>query len=194
MEDFEHLRLPVYIEHNLDILFCGINPGRVSALAGHYFANPGNLFWKALHLGGLTPYQFRPDETPKLLDYRYGITDIVARPTRTASKLTKKDMLEGAAQLEMTIKEYRPKILCFVGITAFRHAFQIHKDKVKPGLQEGFFYATEDWQGCRVFVAPSTSGLNAGFSREERIGYFKQLNECKHQILKKMNKMDGNDI
>jgi TDG/mug DNA glycosylase family protein len=31
------------------VLFCGINPGLVTALTGHHFGRPGNRFWPALH-------------------------------------------------------------------------------------------------------------------------------------------------
>ena len=177
MEDFESLTLPTYIKPGLDIVFCGINPGRISALKGYHFANPANLFWKGLYLGGITPYQFKPEETAKLLDYGYGITDIVGRATRSSSDLKKDEFIEGAEELRKLMIQYKPKCLCFIGITAFRYATNHHKGKIEPGLQEGLFYATDDWAGCRIFVVPSTSGVNAHYTREERIEYFKQLNE-----------------
>ena len=33
-------------------MFCGINPGRLSAEAGVHFANPRNDFWRLLHEAG----------------------------------------------------------------------------------------------------------------------------------------------
>jgi TDG/mug DNA glycosylase family protein len=48
----------------LRVLFCGINPGLVSAATGHHFARPGNRFWPALHGAGFTPRRLRPDERP----------------------------------------------------------------------------------------------------------------------------------
>lgn len=38
------------------VVFCGINPGRMSATAGRHFANPGNHFWSCLHEGGAYPH------------------------------------------------------------------------------------------------------------------------------------------
>ena len=35
----------------LRVLFCGINPGLVSAATGHHFARPGNRFWPVLRVG-----------------------------------------------------------------------------------------------------------------------------------------------
>jgi double-stranded uracil-DNA glycosylase len=46
----------------LRVLFCGINPGLVSAATGHHFARPGNRFWPALHAGGFTPRLLAPSE------------------------------------------------------------------------------------------------------------------------------------
>ncbi|MGH3980098.1 MAG: uracil-DNA glycosylase family protein, partial [Pseudonocardiaceae bacterium] len=36
------------------VLFCGINPGLVSAATGYHFARPGNRFWPVLHRSGFT--------------------------------------------------------------------------------------------------------------------------------------------
>lgn len=52
--------VPDVIGKELDILFCGINPGLYSGATGHHFARPGNRFWKALHLSGLTPGCWSP--------------------------------------------------------------------------------------------------------------------------------------
>lgn len=65
MSDFADRRLPTYIRPDLNVLFCGINPGRVSATAGFHYAKPANLFWRGLHEGGLTPYRLAPQETAK---------------------------------------------------------------------------------------------------------------------------------
>jgi TDG/mug DNA glycosylase family protein len=70
------------IDDGLRVLFCGINPGLMSAAKGQHFARPGNRFWPALHLSGFTPRQLRPDEQAELLTYRLGITNVVDRPSR----------------------------------------------------------------------------------------------------------------
>jgi TDG/mug DNA glycosylase family protein len=175
--DFTERRLPVYIKRGLTVLFCGINPGRVSATAGYHYANPANLFWRGLYEGGLTPYQLRPEETVKLLDFGYGITDLVARPTRTSGELGRSDFSAGAAQFVHMVRIYQPRLICFNGITAFRHAVGRRKEQVTPGLQQGTFFGCGDWPGSLVFVIPSTSGANASFTREERLAMFKQLSD-----------------
>ena len=54
--------VPDILAPGLDIVFCGINPGRVSAAAGAHFANPRNDFWPLLADAGFTPRRFEPTE------------------------------------------------------------------------------------------------------------------------------------
>ena len=79
--------MPDLIAPGLDVLFCGISPSLRSAETGQHFARPGNRFWPALHLAGLTPRQLRPEEDRELLDHGLGVTNLVDRPTRTAAEL-----------------------------------------------------------------------------------------------------------
>lgn len=175
MTDFTKKWLPTYIKPGIRVFFCGINPGRISADAGYHYANPANLFWRGLYEGGLTPYRLQPEETAKLLEYGYGITDLVARPTRSSGDLMKEDFGEGAKQFVQLVQTYRPNVICFNGITAFRHAIGKLKEPVTLGLQPGTYFGHADWSGSLVFVIPSTSGANASFSREERLAMFGQL-------------------
>jgi len=175
MVDFTEKWLPTYIKRDGIVLFCGINPGRVSATAGYHYANPGNLFWRGLYEGGLTPYQLRPEETSALLEFGYGITDLVFKPTRTANELTEQDFAEGAGQFRRLVQTYRPRVVCFNGITAFRHATGRKKGPVTVGLQPDLAFGVDDWAGCYLFVIPSTSGANAAYSRADRIAMFRQL-------------------
>jgi len=175
MDDFTKKWLPTYIRRDLAVLFCGINPGRVSATAGYHYANPANLFWRGLHEGGLTDRRLLPEETAMLLDYNYGITDLVSRPTRSSTDLREEDYATGAELFVQMIQTYRPRVICFNGITAFRHATGQKKAAVALGLQPELAFGTDDWPGSYVFVIPSTSGANASFTREERIAKFGEL-------------------
>lgn len=177
MIEYTEKWLPTYIRRDLAVLFCGINPGRISATAGYHYANPANLFWRGLHEGGLTPHRLKPEETATLLDYNYGITDLVTRPTRSSSDLRGEDFTVGAQQFVRMVQTYRPRVICFNGITAFRHATGQKKAAVSLGLQPDRFFATDDWAGSYVFVIPSTSGANASFSREERLAMFARLSD-----------------
>jgi TDG/mug DNA glycosylase family protein len=145
--------LPDVIGPGLDILFCGINPSLMSAARGHHFARPGNRFWPALHLAGLTPRRLSPEEDRELLRYGLGVTNIVARPTRAASDLSIVELRDGAAALAELVFRYRPRVLAVLGVTAWRTAF--HRPKATIGRQP------ERVGGAETWVAPNPSGLNA---------------------------------
>ena len=72
------------IDHDLKVLFCGINPGIWSGATGFHFAKPGNRFWKALHLAGFTNRLLHPSEEYELLENGFGITSFVKRTTSRA--------------------------------------------------------------------------------------------------------------
>ncbi len=145
--------LPDVVAPDLDVLFCGINPSLVSAERGHHFARPGNRFWPALHLAGLTPRRLTPEEDGELLRHGLGVTNIVDRPTRTAAELTPEELRAGAAALAELVARYRPRTLAVLGITAWRLAFG--RPKATLGLQP------ERVGGARTFAVPNPSGLNA---------------------------------
>jgi TDG/mug DNA glycosylase family protein len=145
--------LPDVIAPHLDILFCGINPSLMSAARGHHFARPGNRFWPALHLAGLTPRRLTPDEDSELLRYGMGVTNVVARPTRTAAELSTAELREGAAALADLVSRHRPRVVAVLGITAWRVAFD--RPKAVLGRQP------ERVGGAETWVAPNPSGLNA---------------------------------
>jgi double-stranded uracil-DNA glycosylase len=145
--------LPDVIAPGLDILFCGINPSLLSAARGHHFARPGNRFWPALHLAGLTPRRLTPDEDRELLRYGLGITNLVDRPTRAAAELTPAELRAGAAALADLVTRYRPRVLAVLGVTAWRTAFD------RPAATLG--RQPERIGGADTWVAPNPSGLNA---------------------------------
>ena len=71
----------------LRVLFCGINPGLVSAATGHHFARPGNRFWPALYGAGLTPRLLLPAEQGELAALGLGVTNVAPRATARADEL-----------------------------------------------------------------------------------------------------------
>jgi TDG/mug DNA glycosylase family protein len=141
------------IAPGLDVLFCGINPSLMSAERGHHFARPGNRFWPALHRGGLTPRLLSPDEDGLLPTFGLGITNVVARPTRTAAELAVDELRQGAVELADLVAGYRPRVLAVLGITAWRQAFD--RPRAVLGRQP------ERIGGVTTWVAPNPSGLNA---------------------------------
>lgn len=167
------MALPDLIVDGLDLLFVGINPGLKSARLGHYYAGPGNLFWKCLHESGLTPELLRPQEDLRLLDYGIGITDCVKRESRTASEVKATEFREARPELVAKLERYRPRIVCFNGLMGYRGT-------IDPLAQLG--RQPERLAGAAVFVVPSTSAANAGFTRAERLDWFRKLRVLRDEI------------
>ncbi len=147
--------IPDVLAPELDVLFCGINPGLYSGALGLHFARPGNRFWPALHGGGFTPRLFDPSEQDQLLGLGLGITNVVARATARADELSDDELREGGRLLAAKVTEYRPRWLAVVGITAYRVAFGFPKARI--GRQDQLIGTTHVW------VLPNPSGLNAHF-------------------------------
>ncbi len=144
--------LPDHLDHNLKILFIGFNPGLQSEKDGHHYANPTNRFYTVLKEAGLTDRKLSPDEDHKLLNYGYGLTNIVDRPTRGAADLTAEDYALGRERLLEKITLYRPMVNCFVG----KGVYQRFSGVKKAGWG---FQSDSEVKGVHDFVAPSTSGL-----------------------------------
>lgn len=144
--------IPDHLKGNLKILFVGFNPSIRSSETGYHYANPTNRFWKILYQAGLTPWKFAPEENSKLLDLGFGLTNIVARPTKEAAEITKAEYKEGAALLQEKILEFKPAAVCFVGKGVYQEYSK--KRQIPWGLQEEPVLA-----GIIEYVAPSSSGL-----------------------------------
>ncbi|NGN62826.1 G/U mismatch-specific DNA glycosylase [Streptomyces sp. A7024] len=153
----------------LRVLFCGINPGLMSAATGHHFARPGNRFWPVLHRSGFTPRQLRPDEQQELLSYGLGITNVVARATARADELSDDEYREGGRLLAAKVERLRPQVLAVVGVTAYRIAFGERKAAVGPQERE--------IGGTRVWVLPNPSGLNAHWTLETMAAEYGRLRQ-----------------
>ncbi|TCO35634.1 G/U mismatch-specific uracil-DNA glycosylase [Kribbella steppae] len=155
------------IGDELRVLFCGINPGLMSAVRGQHFARPGNRFWPALHLSGFTPRQLRPDEQAELLTYRLGITNVVDRPSARADELTRAEYVAGGQNLVEKVLHYRPEWLAVVGVTAYRDAFG--ERTARMGKQDRMIGET------RVWILPNPSGLNAHYTLPKLADAFAEL-------------------
>jgi TDG/mug DNA glycosylase family protein len=155
------------IARDLDVLFCGINPGLYSAATGHHFARPGNRFWPALHAAGFTPRRLHPSEARTLLQHGGGITNLVARATASAAELDALELRAGRARLARVVRRYRPRVVAIVGLGAYRVAFD--RPDAVLGAQ------AEMLAGARVWVLPSTSGLNAHHRPEDFARAFAHL-------------------
>ena len=149
------------------MLFCGINPGLYSAATGNHFARPGNRFWPALHASGITPRLLHPSEKEALLQLGCGLTNLVARATASADELAPAEFVAGRRRLAAKLRRHRPRTIAFLGLGAYRHAFG--RPQATPGSQP------ERFEGARVWVLPSPSGLNANYQMPALVEQFRSL-------------------
>jgi double-stranded uracil-DNA glycosylase len=146
------------IAPDLQVLFCGFNPGLYSGATGHHFARPGNRFWPTLYAAGVTDRLPAPAEERLLLTYGYGLTNFVERATAAASDLETAELRTRAQRLRKKIGEYRPRVPAVLGITAYRSAFA--RPRATLGPQPERIHSTQVW------VLPNPSGLNAHYPPE----------------------------
>ena len=149
------MRLPDIVTPRPKILFVGINPGQRSGQLGHHFAGPGNPFWRLLHASGLTPELIPAVEDHRLADYGYALTNLAARPTRSAAELRRAELARGKRELLAKIERLQPEVVALVGITLY--------PLVTDGSTPGPGAKPELLAGARLFVVPNPSGLNASF-------------------------------
>jgi double-stranded uracil-DNA glycosylase len=158
--------VPDVLGPGLRVVFCGINPGFVSAAAGAHFANPRNDFWRLLHDAGFTPRLLAPVEQFKVLRFGIGLTNAAPRTTRGSGDLRRGDFAGAADRLERLAHELGPRMIAFVGKEAYRGTFG---DRPVLGLQERRLGET------RLFVLPSTSPANAAVPYANRLRWFGAL-------------------
>ncbi|HKI90949.1 MAG TPA: NUDIX domain-containing protein [Gaiellaceae bacterium] len=158
--------VPDVLAPGLGVVFCGINPGRVSAAARAHFANPRNDFWRLLHAARFTSRLYGPHEQFALLDEGVGVTNAAYRTTPGSGDLRRGDFAGSAERLERLARELGPGWLGFVGKEAYRGVFN---ERPELGLQERTLGETG------LFVLPSTSPANAAVPWSERLRWFKEL-------------------
>jgi double-stranded uracil-DNA glycosylase len=158
--------VPDVLGPGLRVVFCGINPGFVSAAAAAHFANPRNDFWRLLHAAGFTSRLYEPDEQFEVLREGIGLTNAAPRTTRGSGDLRSADFAGALERLELLARELRPQWIAFVGKEAYHGAF---RERPELGEQERRLGKT------RLFVLPSTSPANAAVPWEERLRWFRAL-------------------
>jgi TDG/mug DNA glycosylase family protein len=159
--------IPDVLARHLRVLFCGINPGRVSAAAKAHFANPRNDFWRLLHEAGFTRRLLTPAEQWLALDDGVGVTNAAHRTTPGSSDLRGADFAGSAERLGRLARDFEPVWLAFVGKEAYRGAF---KERAQLGVQDRTLAPH-----TRLFVLPSTSPANAAVPWAERLHWFEEL-------------------
>jgi len=158
--------VPDVLARGLRVVFCGINPGYVSAAAGAHFANPRNDFWRLLHDAGFTPRLLTPEEQFEALQFGIGLTNAAARTTRGSGDLRRGDF--DRERLEQVAAELAPLAIAFVGKEAYRGLFG---ERPQLGPQQ------RTLGDVGLFVLPSTSPANAAVPYTERLRWFEALRD-----------------
>lgn len=151
----------------LAVVFVGYNPSLPAWRTGHYYANPGNRFYRLLYDAGLTPRLLTPAEDRSLPDYGIGLVDLMQEPSARADQLKPEQYRAAVPALRAKLDAVSPRTVCCNGIGVFRHVFGGPPERLgrQPGLTLG---------RSTVFVVPSTSGLVNGRSGE-RLAAFREL-------------------
>lgn len=181
----------------------GVNPGIMTGKTGFAYAHPTNQFWKLLHASGITDELHQASFTYDLPErYAVGNTNIVERPTRDASMLSRQEMHEGVPKLEQKIGDWKPDAVCLVGKGIWEAVFRaktgrsLTKEEFKYGWQRQHNFRLgkrkgSDYEGAWVFVATTTSGVSTNFSFDEKVKIWKPLGdwtrEMREERFKKAN-------
>ena len=130
LERFRGARIDDVLPDRLKLLFVGINPGLWTAAVNAHFARPGNRFWPALHLAGITSRQIDASagldaaDVEVLKEAGVGITNLVPTATARADELSPTQLRAGVPALRRVVRSQQPRVVAILGITAYRQAFE----------------------------------------------------------------------
>ncbi len=109
---------------NMKVLFVGINPSPGTYQRGIPFSN-NKTFWYLLNRAGLideNDSDLKDDTRLKRIYnskfnaiYKFGLLNMINRPTVDVSKLEKGEENKGRKRVLWTIRTYRPPVVCFIG-------------------------------------------------------------------------------
>ncbi|KAG5461978.1 MAG: uracil-DNA glycosylase-like protein [Olpidium bornovanus] len=161
---------------DMDVLFCGYNPGVVSAERGHHFAGPTNAFWPALSQSGerpgasssvessspLTdvgkgnPYR-RPAPASRLQAWSHQFGSQADKlpppatypPMRSSSELCSAEMRKEAVKLKDKILKLRPRVVCFVGDGVYKAFSGRPKQKWGQQVETVLLPSAQPWSAVR---------------------------------------------
>jgi TDG/mug DNA glycosylase family protein len=157
------------------VVFIGYNPAIYSAEAGHYYARPGNVFWRQLSASGLAGRTVGPDDDCRLMDEAgIGFVDLCCRPTVRAEELLPEEIRAGARRLHEELLAARPLVAVFSGRGIYQH-YGRHALGLRPAELAGrdFGEQVETFPPAgigehrtKLWVVPSSSGLASKYHRE----------------------------
>ena len=163
MADYE----PDILARGLDVVFCGINPALSAVAAGHNFSHRSNRFWPVLHLSGFTDVCLKPEDERRLLEYGYGITGVVRRPTAQAHEVSPEEFRQARLALEAKMRRNAPRCIAFLG----KHAFSIMMGE--PDVAWGPHRS--EFVGALAWILPNPSGRNRSFTFDALVRAYSEL-------------------
>ncbi|MCA6113212.1 mismatch-specific DNA-glycosylase [Bradyrhizobium cenepequi] len=147
-------RLPDQLAADLRLVFVGTAASQRSADLGHYYAHPGNRFWRTLHQVGITPRRFEPHEFPALLEFGIGFTDMCKTGAGTDHQALAFPIdIEAFREKMLT---YRPKTIAFTSKKAASLFFGRPTTVIALGRQARLSNFPD------IFVLASPSGAASG--------------------------------
>ena len=157
--------LPDYLRRGMKLVIVGCNPGERSARLGHHYAGRSNTFWPLMYKSGIVPEQISYNDDRRVIEFGIGLTNLVGRWTKSMDEIHREEFAEGRIVLAQKLEDLVPRVIAFNGKAVYEKFAQ---RTCKLGLQKETLY------GARVFVLPSTSGLNAT-GDGVKLRYFRKL-------------------
>ncbi|KYH03468.1 glycosylase [Bradyrhizobium sp. DOA1] len=147
-------RLPDQLRPDLRLVFVGTAASTRSAELGHYYAHPGNRFWRALHEAGITRRRYQPSEFASLIELGIGFTDLCKTGAGMDHQIAAEaiDVPGFRAKIEM----YRPRTIAFTSKKAASLFYGRPSTAISLGRQ------ASDGSLPEIFVLPSPSGAASG--------------------------------
>jgi TDG/mug DNA glycosylase family protein len=154
MSDSPPHRLPDQLRVNLRLIFVGTAASTRSASVGHYYAHPGNRFWRALHEVGITSRRHQPNEFRSLLELGIGFTDLSKSGAGMDHQIARQSF--DVAGFKAKIQTYHPRTIAFTS----KKAASLFYNKPTSTLSLGRQQSIHGFPA--VFVLSSPSGAASG--------------------------------
>ena len=169
--------LPDYLAPGLRAVFVGTSVARHSASVGHYYAGPGNEFWRLLGASGLTGRTLVPEHDADILAFGLGLTDLAKRRVSSSDA--------GLVGSDFDVRGFLAKVARYAPTWVAFHG-KGAATEVKKGLGHGgsVHLGEQAWRigGARVFVLPSASGANRDPAHLEgkpsRLAWYRELRDA----------------
>jgi len=147
-------RLPDQLRPNLRLVFVGTAASTRSAEVGHYYAHPGNRFWRAIHEAGITPRLYQPSEFAELIELGIGFTDLSKSGAGMDHQIVAETI--DVPGFRAKIDKYRPRTVAFTS----KKAASLFYGRPSAAIALGRQMRDESWP--EIFVLPSPSGAASG--------------------------------